>query len=112
VELLPRQRLQPDTRHLFRLDAVPEVTHVRLDVYPDGGMARLRLWGQLSVSGREALVLRWFDALPAGFARTLLIHEAGLSESEARAAVDERPARSANRLPPRLREGLVGGTDS
>jgi allantoicase len=109
VELLPRRRLQPDTRHLFRLGAVPEVTHLRLDIYPDGGMARVRLWGQLSVSGREALVLRWFDALPAGFARTLLIHEAGLSESAARATVDERPAGSADRLPARLREALVGG---
>jgi allantoicase len=23
------------------------VTHVRLDVHPDGGMARLRIWGEL-----------------------------------------------------------------
>jgi allantoicase len=23
------------------------VTHVRLDVFPDGGMARLRVWGEL-----------------------------------------------------------------
>jgi allantoicase len=112
VELLPRRRLQPDTRHLFRLGAVPEVTHVRLDIYPDGGMARLRLWGQLSVSGREALVLRWFDALPPDFARTLLVHEAGLSDSAARTGVNERPAGSADRLPARLREELIGGTGS
>jgi allantoicase len=38
------------------------VTHVRLDVYPDGGMARLRLFGQLQ--DLDALVLRWFNALP------------------------------------------------
>ncbi|WP_432988229.1 allantoicase [Dactylosporangium sp. CA-233914] len=45
-DLLPRTRLQPDTRHRFRLDSPHEATHVRLDIYPDGGMARLRLWGE------------------------------------------------------------------
>ena len=44
---------------------------MRLDIYPDGGMARLRLWGRLSPAGREALVARWYDALPDGFARAL-----------------------------------------
>ncbi|HET6213984.1 MAG TPA: allantoicase [Micromonosporaceae bacterium] len=44
-ELLPRVRLQPDTRHRFPVAAGPVATHVRLDVYPDGGMARLRLYG-------------------------------------------------------------------
>jgi allantoicase len=45
VELLPRTRLQPDTRHRFLVEAGPVATHVRLDIYPDGGMARLRLHG-------------------------------------------------------------------
>jgi allantoicase len=45
-DLLPRTRLQPDTRHRFRLDSPSVATHVRLDVFPDGGMARLRLWGE------------------------------------------------------------------
>jgi len=44
-DLLPRTRLQPDTRHRFPLDDVAVATHVRLDVFPDGGMARLRLHG-------------------------------------------------------------------
>jgi allantoicase len=45
-ELLPRIRLQPDTRHRFILSTGDTVaTQVRLDVYPDGGMARLRLHG-------------------------------------------------------------------
>ncbi len=46
--LLPRTRLQPDTRHRFRLDDERTVTHVRLDIYPDGGLARLRLLGTLT----------------------------------------------------------------
>ncbi|GAA3802580.1 allantoicase [Sphaerisporangium flaviroseum] len=44
-ELLARTRLQPDTRHRFRLQGDRAVTHVRLDIYPDGGMGRLRLHG-------------------------------------------------------------------
>ncbi|MEV0130164.1 allantoicase [Dactylosporangium sp. NPDC050688] len=45
-DLLPRVDLQPDTRHRFRLDSTTPASHVRLDVYPDGGMARLRLFGE------------------------------------------------------------------
>ena len=46
VPVLERTRLQPDTRHRFRVDT-SAVTHVRLDVYPDGGVARLRLLGEV-----------------------------------------------------------------
>jgi len=43
--LLPQTPLQPDTRHKFLIDAAAPATHVRLDSFPDGGIARLRLWG-------------------------------------------------------------------
>ena len=46
-DLLPRVRSQPDTRQRFLVEEDRPVTHVRLDVYPDGGMARLRVWGEL-----------------------------------------------------------------
>ena len=63
TELLPRTRLQPDTPHRFVLAPDgPGVTQVRLDVYPDGGMARLRLWGRPTVKGREQLGRTWLDA--------------------------------------------------
>ncbi|GAA3149407.1 allantoicase [Planomonospora alba] len=45
--LLPRTRLLPDTRHRFRIEDGPAVTHVRVDIYPDGGLARVRLHGVL-----------------------------------------------------------------
>jgi allantoicase len=44
-EILPRTPLQPDTPHRFPVEPGPAATAVRLDVYPDGGLARLRLWG-------------------------------------------------------------------
>ncbi|WP_033294798.1 allantoicase [Amycolatopsis jejuensis] len=61
VALLPRTRLQPDTRHRFALADGPEITEARLDIYPDGGLARLRLFGELSTRGRETLTTKFSD---------------------------------------------------
>ncbi|HCA85085.1 MAG TPA: allantoicase [Streptomyces sp.] len=58
TELLPRTRLQPDTVHRFVLDAAPAATHVRIDIFPDGGIARLRLHGSLTTTGTERLAAR------------------------------------------------------
>ncbi|MCP2249316.1 allantoicase [Lentzea aerocolonigenes] len=60
-DLLPRTRLQPDTRHRFVVDG-PEVTHARLDIYPDGGMARLRLIGTLTSDGLAHLRSAWAES--------------------------------------------------
>ena len=57
-DLLPRIRLLPDTPHRFRVDGGP-ATHVRLNVYPDGGVARLRLYGSLTDDGLAAIRRRW-----------------------------------------------------
>ncbi len=60
--LLARTRLQPDTRHRFPLPDPRECTHVRLDIHPDGGMARLRLHGSLTDQGREDFHRAFTDA--------------------------------------------------
>ncbi len=44
-ELLPRTKLEAHTRHTFALTDVGPVSHVRMRIYPDGGVARLRLFG-------------------------------------------------------------------
>jgi allantoicase len=64
LELLARTRLRPDTRHRFPITVRAAVERVRMDVFPDGGMARLRLWGKPSIEAVELLVRRWFEALP------------------------------------------------
>ncbi|GAA2879870.1 allantoicase [Streptosporangium fragile] len=46
--LLPRTRLLPDTPHRFRIEGAPPATHVRVDIHPDGGLARVRLHGFLT----------------------------------------------------------------
>jgi allantoicase len=90
VSLAPRTRLQPDTRHRFVLDAAPGVDRVRLDVFPDGGMARLRLWGRPTAAGRAALGRRWFDALPDVQALEVL-GSIGLPPHQAGRLVGARP---------------------
>jgi allantoicase len=57
--VLPKVALQPDTRHRFAIGDTPTVTHVRLDIFPDGGMARLRVHGALTDSGIGRLVTHW-----------------------------------------------------
>ena len=46
-EILPAVALGPDQLHVFerQLRNCGDVTHVRLDIFPDGGVARLRLLG-------------------------------------------------------------------
>ncbi|MBK3583636.1 hypothetical protein JHN49_07860 [Streptomyces sp. MBT57] len=58
AELLPRTRLQPDTNHRFVLDGPMRATHVRIDIFPDGGISRLRLHGSLTEGGADALAAR------------------------------------------------------
>jgi len=61
-EVLSLTRVQPDTRHQFLVDSV--ATHVRLDVIPDGGLARLRINGEIIPEALADLSQRWQDALP------------------------------------------------
>lgn len=59
TELVPRTALLPDTVHRFRvrdaLAQVPIVSHVRLDIYPDGGVNRVRLTGEVAPEELEAM---------------------------------------------------------
>jgi allantoicase len=45
--VLPETKLVPHTRHFFRDEIVRHgpITHVRLSIYPDGGVSRLRVFG-------------------------------------------------------------------
>ena len=48
--ILPRTKLQAHTRHYFEnemLDA-GAVSHVRFNIFPDGGVSRLRVYGSIS----------------------------------------------------------------
>jgi allantoicase len=67
--VLPRTRLQPDTAHRFRVEVPEPVTHLRLDVFPDGAIARFRAFGRLTDDGAARLSDRWLGALPPAHAQ-------------------------------------------
>jgi allantoicase len=48
--LLPEQKLEMDRPHTFQKEIADlgSVTHVRLNIIPDGGVSRLRLYGELA----------------------------------------------------------------
>ena len=48
--LLPEQRLSMDAVHDFseQIANLGPITHVRFNIIPDGGVSRLRLWGQIA----------------------------------------------------------------
>lgn len=58
TEIVPRTRLQPDTNHRFALPEPAVATHARVDIYPDGGISRLRLHGSLTPDGATSLSAR------------------------------------------------------
>lgn len=46
--LLPETKLKMDQQHYFEnLEVLDAATHVRLSIYPDGGVSRLRLFGRV-----------------------------------------------------------------
>ncbi len=62
--LLDHVAVQPDTRHRFLLPGAPAATHLRLDVFPDGGLSRLRLPGELDDAAARDARERWWSLLP------------------------------------------------
>ena len=100
-DLLPRTALQPDTRHRFAVPGGPVTGQVRLDIYPDGGMARLRVLGRPTEQARAALAERFLRVLPEPQLAGLL-RAAGLPPDEAARRASARAGLDG--LPPTARE--------
>src|SRR5205085_4830741 len=49
ARILPRTRLQAHTRHFYEeeLQVVGRLTHARFQIFPDGGVSRLRLYATI-----------------------------------------------------------------
>jgi allantoicase len=47
-KIQPRVTLQGDSHHYLAVEIEQAFTHVRLHIYPDGGVARLRIYGEVS----------------------------------------------------------------
>jgi allantoicase len=46
IEIIPKSSLRADTLHNFEVSHTQRFTHVRLNIFPDGGVARLRVHGE------------------------------------------------------------------
>lgn len=70
IPLLAKTSLQPHTQHVFEDELAPNpgartpATHVRMRIWPDGGVSRLRLLGIVSEAGRERAGMRYLRAMP------------------------------------------------
>jgi allantoicase len=64
VPLVARRPALPDTRHLLAVDAPTTVQFVRVDVYPDGGLSRVRILGEIDPTAYQTLVEGFTDLRP------------------------------------------------
>jgi allantoicase len=53
-ELLPQVPLLPNAQNLFAAEGGAPVTHLRLNIFPDGGVARFRAFGKVHASWQPA----------------------------------------------------------
>ena len=88
--LLPRTRLQPDTRHVLPVSHPGPVAWIRLDAFPDGGLSRVRVMGSIDPAARSRAGYRWLNSLPAGQAMHCLTG-AGLEPGLADDVAGQRP---------------------
>jgi allantoicase len=99
IEAVPRSKLHANARHSFPVSgALPlPATHVRLNIFPDGGVSRLRVFGAPTEAGRATEGLRRLNALTEGEAYTALLACCG-SQRVALALAAARPYASVSAL--------------
>ncbi len=64
-EIVPRSELRGDSRHFFSVSDTSTWSFLRLNIYPDGGIARLRVFGDPAADARDLNRDRWVDLLSA-----------------------------------------------
>jgi allantoicase len=110
-DVLARTKVLPHTRHVLdaELSLHPAARYVRMSIWPDGGVSRLRLFGTPSRAGREAWGIARLNALSPEEARAELLACCG-SGTWAERMVAARPLRdiaSAKAEGARVAEGLA-----
>lgn len=66
VRVTPRLALAGDDRIYVPVDHADAATHVRLHIFPDGGVARLRVWGEVTLDWSSAAGDAAIDLLAMG----------------------------------------------
>jgi allantoicase len=97
--LLPETKLKANHRHLFRpqLEGSGAATHVRFNIYPDGGVSRLRIFGRVQIPGTGLTGIEWFNQLSTTQARNALFDCCGSKEWVAQ-MIAQRPFSTAVEL--------------
>jgi allantoicase len=97
--LLERAKLKADHRHIFReqLHGVEAATHVRFNIYPDGGVSRLRLFGHAERTESRLKGIERFNRVPRGHARKALLDCCG-SKKWVKRMLGQRPFASEDQL--------------
>ena len=74
LPLLPQTKLQPDHLHGFQSELARNVTasHVRVNIFPDGGVSRFRVFAVPVPAARRAAVLRQLNAMDVPELRSVL----------------------------------------
>lgn len=97
IQLTPQVPLRPGSHNLFATVDGTVVTHVRLDIYPDGGVARLRCYG---------------EPVPDEAADTRIDLAASVHGGRAIAASDQFYSPPDNLLAPGLPKNMGGGWET
>ncbi|MGB7848035.1 MAG: allantoicase, partial [Candidatus Acidiferrum sp.] len=89
--VLPKTKLKANSRHAFDKLRQPGVaTHVRFQIYPDGGVSRLRVFGRAVIGANPAKELAQFHHLPRLKAIKVLLDCCG-ARKWAERMVEQRP---------------------
>jgi allantoicase len=96
-QLLPAAKLKLGNLHVFRaqLRSAGPATHVRFNIYPDGGVARLRILGRAERPADRLRGVELFNHLTPAQARTALLDCCG-SKKWAERMLELRPFASAD----------------
>jgi allantoicase len=78
--VLAQTKLDADRRQTFELSPQLTASHVRLNIYPDGGISRFRLFGVPDANARRRVVLRQLNATDEPALRALLTDFCGAPE--------------------------------
>ncbi len=50
IKILNKKKTKPNSHHFFNIKNKSIFTHVKLNIYPDGGVARIRIYGSMQIN--------------------------------------------------------------
>jgi allantoicase len=61
--LLSKKKTRANSHHFFTVNSKKNITHIKFNIFPDGGVARLRLFGSIAKSNKlenkSCITIRW-----------------------------------------------------